>query len=179
MDKYLVLFPIPEPFNGQICLLMEKVASITGTQPPFWQLTPHMTFHRPLAGIDEDVLKNLVASAVLQMRRTRITLSGLFPFGKQYIVLPAQATRSVASLWVEINNLLSRLPEYEHGPYDDDNTLHVTVASKTSAVFDRAWPAIQGIRVESMTIPLQTICVCKKPIEGGKWENVASFSIPR
>ncbi len=179
MNKYLISFPIPDPFCGQLCLEMEKVASITGIPPPFWQLEPHMTFHRPLLGIDEGLVKNLVTSATLQMRQTRITLSGLFPFGEHFIVRPVQATRSVAALWVEINNLLSRLPEYEHGEYDGDNTLHVTIAQKTSAVFDRSWPEIRKIEVKPMTIPLRSIALYRKPAAGGRWESIASFPIPQ
>ncbi|MBU6388626.1 hypothetical protein KGQ72_02010 [Patescibacteria group bacterium] len=138
-----------------------------------------MTFHRPLTGIDEGVLTNLIRGATLQMKQTRITVSGLHPFGKQYIILPVHATRDTAALWVGINDILSRLPEYEHGKYDGDNTLHITVAEKTSAVFDRSWPAIQEkVKVEPMTIPLTRVALCRKLEKEGRWELVEQFPIP-
>ncbi len=178
MYKYLIPFPVPDPFKGRICELQDAVATITNISPPYWRLAPHVTFHRPLTGISENVLKNIVGSAVLQMRQTRITLHALYPFGKHYIVLPVQATRAVASLWVEINNLLRRLPEYEHGEYDDDNTLHVTIAEKTTPVFDRAWPAVRKIPFEPITVPLRSVALWRKSAEGGAWETVEAFNIP-
>ncbi len=178
MYKYLVLFPIPDPFGGQLCKLQDEVAALTHISPPYFNLEPHVTFHRPLSGIGENVLKNLIRSATLQMRQTRITLHALYSFGKHYIVLPVQATRDVAALWVEINHLLARLPEYEHGQYDGDNTLHISIAAKTILVFDQTWPAIRKIQVEPMTIPLRTIALYRKLVEGGPWETVETFSIP-
>ncbi len=178
MHKYLVLFPIPNPFARRICRLMDDVAAITGLQPPYHKLLPHVTLHRILMGVDERVLKNLVASATLQVRQTTVTLHSLLPFGKRYVVLPVHLTRSAASLWVCINDLLSRLPEYEHSEYDADNTLHITVAAKTTPVFDHAWPLIQKIPVEPMTIPLRTIALYRKPAAGGRWEAVETFSLP-
>lgn len=176
--KHLILFPIPDS-DGKLRLAMDGVASITGMNPPYHKLPPHMTFHRPLTKINEEVLRNIVRSVTLQMKQTRITLGGLHAFGKQYIVLTVYATRNAAALWVGINDLLSRLPEYEHGKYDGDNMLHVTVAAKTSAVFDRSWPLIQErIKVEPMVIPLTMIALCRKPVDGGRWELVEKFRIP-
>lgn len=178
MEKHLIMFPIPHPYRKELCRLMDRVASETGIPAPHMKLPPHVTFHRPLEGISETTLQKLITSTTLRMRQTRITVNSLFPFGKHYIVLPVQATRSVAALWVGINNLLSRLPEYEHGEYDDDNTLHITVAAKTSAVFDTAWPTIQKIHVKPMVIPLRTIVLCRKTEGGEKWETMQKFHIP-
>jgi len=178
MYKHLVLFPVPNPFCGQICKIEDRIAHETGINPPYVKLPPHMTFHRPIAGLNERTLVNLIASATLQVRQTRITVSSLFPFGKHYIVMPEQSTRTVAALWNALNDLVSRLPEYEHGEYDGDNALHITVAEKTTPVFDRVWPTVRKIEIEPMTIPLREIALCRKPIEGGRWVKVASFPIP-
>src|SRR3989344_2134567 len=178
MDEYLILFPIPNPYRRELCRLMDQISYQTEIPPPYQKLMPHITFHRPLTGVGGPALKNIIASTALRMKQTRITLSSLFPFGKHYIVLPVQATRSVAALWVGINDLVSRLPEYEHGTYDDDNTLHVTVAAKTSDVFDEAWPEIEKMRVKPMMIPLQTIALYLKSEAEGKWKEVEKFHIP-
>lgn len=178
MEKYLVLFLIPEPFRTQLCQLMDEVARVSGLPPPHLSLPPHMTFHRPLAGIDECVMKNIVQSAALQMHQTRVTLHALFPFGEHYIVLPVQATKSVAALWVEIGNLLSRLPEYEHDQYDGDNTLHVTIAAKTTPLFDRVWATLRTRRIDPMTMRLTEISLYKKSAEGGVWTPVETFLLP-
>ncbi|MDO8231635.1 MAG: hypothetical protein Q7T37_00285 [bacterium] len=178
--KYVVLFPIPEPDSGHIRTIMDDIASITGIKPPHHKLPPHVTFHKPLTGIKEDLLENLVMSMVLQMKPTRLVLHDLFPFGKEFIVLPVQATRCAAQLWVGIDANLSRLPKYEHGKYDGDNTLHVTVAEETSLVFDRVWKTVKRkVRVTPMEVLLDKICLYRKPIEGGVWDLVRSFPFPR
>ncbi len=177
MYKYLVLFAVPNPHLGELEELARKMAEKTGLPPP--SLGPHVTFHRPIKNIAEEKILDLTESMVLQVKRTRVTVSHLFPFGKQFIVLPVHATRVVADLWTGITNLLLRLPEYEHGPYDDDNTLHITVAEKTHRVFDRIWPEVQNMFRQEMNIPMETIEVHRKPQEGGKWERIALFQIPK
>jgi hypothetical protein len=116
---------------------------------------------------------------VLQIRQTRITVSHLHHFGKEYIVMPVHATRSIATLWVGINQLLSSLPEYVHGKFDDDNTLHITVAEDFSDVFDEVWSKIKTIPIDEMNIPVQKLEIHRKLISGGTWEKCAEYDIPK
>jgi len=176
--KYLILFPIPEPFNTELCVLMDEISTYTALPSPYKKLPPHVTFHRPLEGIDENLIKNLAQSMVLQIRQTRMTVSHLFPFGKQFIVLPVHATRRLATLWVGINTLLSSLPEYEHGEFDHDNTLHITIAEKTTVIFDSIWKKIEQITINSMTIPVEKIEIYRKPVLDGVWERILELTIP-
>lgn len=175
--KYVVIFPAPESAMLELHLLMDKIAEHTHISPPYKKMISHVTLHRPITGISEFKLKNLVESMALQMRQTRMTTCGFFPFGKQYIVLPIQTTRGLAALWVGLNDLLARLPEYEHGEYDWDNTLHITVAEKTSAIFDEAWPKIKLIDIPTFTMLVDRVDLWRKPFAGGFWEKIASFSI--
>ncbi len=177
--KYLILFPIPEPFNTKLRLLMDSISERTAVPPPYKKLPPHITFHRPIEGVEESTIKNLVESMTLQIHQTRITVNELFPFGKEFVVLPVHATRRLATLWVGINNLLSMLPEYEHGEFDHDNTLHITVAEKTSAIFDTVWKDIKQIAMEPMTIPVEAIEIHRKLIPIGSWEKIAEYTIPK
>ncbi len=178
--KYLILFPIPEPESSDLRALMDEVAECTKLQPPYKNIPPHITFHRPISEIDLDSLLNIVRSSALQIKKTRITVSSFFPFGKQYVVLPVHATLSLASLWVELNNLLSRLPQYVHGEFDMDNTLHITVARKISGIFHNVWPQIRQIPIPDFTIPLTHLELYRKGIgsEHVVWEKVGSFPIP-
>ncbi|MEK7646995.1 MAG: hypothetical protein AAB378_01300 [Patescibacteria group bacterium] len=177
--KYIVIFPVPEPVLSELNGFMDKIAEHTHILPPYKKMIPHVTFHRPIVGISEFKLKNLVESMALQMRQTRMTTCGFFPFGKQYIVLPIQATRGLATLWVGVNDLLARLPEYEHGEYDWDNTLHITVAEKTSVVFDEVWPKIKLIDIPTFTISVDRVDVWGKPLVGGFWKKIAYYSIAK
>lgn len=177
-NEYLILFLIPDPFCIRLCRLMDDIASITRIDPPYRSLPPHVSFHRPLMGIDETALKELLRNIVPQMKQARITLHGVSPFKKQSIILPGQATRGANSIWTGIAAILSALPKYNPGEYDNDRPLHVTVAEKTSCIFDRAWPNIRNIKVELMHIPLQRIALYRKSIEEDKWKQIANFPIP-
>jgi hypothetical protein len=55
--KYLVLFPIPEPYYIQIKEVMIKVERCNTVRCPIFLKQPHITFHRPIEGIDETVIK--------------------------------------------------------------------------------------------------------------------------
>lgn len=175
-NKYLILFPIPEPYQVGICNIMDTIAVHTKIDPPYKKLDPHITFHRPITGIEERVIQNLVLSMSLQAKRTRITVSGIYAFGKHYIVLPVHATHAIANLWVGIHKLFSSLPAYEHNEFDHDNTLHITLAEKTSAVFDRAWPLVHDMPFTEMTIPVEHIVLYKKE-PGGTWKKVTSYEL--
>ncbi len=177
--KYLILFLIPDPFCTQICHIMDEVTSATGIPPLYRSLPPHLTILRSVLDIDADILKDRVKRVVPRMRQTTIRLDGLSHFGKQFIVLPVLSTRSVASLYVDVDNLLSRIPEYEPGEYNDANSFHVTVADRTSHVFDTAWPNIRKIEVDPMTFSLQEIALYQKPMVGGVWTQICTFAIPK
>lgn len=178
--KYLILFPIPEPHSSDLRAFMDEIAELTKLPPPYKEIPPHITFHRPVREIDPEILRYLIRSSSLQIRKTRITVSGLFPFGKQYLVLPVHATLGLASFWVELNNLLSRLPRYVHGEFDTDNTLHITVARKVSDVFHNIWPKVCHIPVPRITAPVTHIELHRKELGGqyGVWEKIDSFMIP-
>jgi len=175
--KYLVLFPIPEPHRRWLMDLMDEISRLTGMAPPYEKIVPHVTLHKPLTGIDERVAIDLTRSAALQVRQTRVNVAGFSAFGHHYIVLPVHATRAVAHLWVSLGELFSKLPEYVHGPYDLDNTLHITVAEKVGGVFEGAWPLVRAIPYEPVEIPVSTIELYSKPLERGRWEMVESYPL--
>lgn len=177
-SKYLILFPAPKPYAGKLMDLMDTVALRTGLPTPHKKLPPHVTFHRPITGIAEEVILDLTKSVALRSRQTRVTVSHLFNFGKQYIVLPVHATRSVASFWVAITEVLAMRPEYRHGEFDHDNTLHITIAEKVAPVFDRTWPTVRNMFHEEMNIPMQSVELFRK-CSGSNWEKIENFPIPR
>lgn len=177
--KYIVLFPVPEPYATEIKAMMDPIEQLTGVPAPHKKLPPHMTFHRPIEDVPEERILQLTQSMVLQTPQTRITVSNLIAFGKEYIVLPAHATRGVASLWVGITALLAQLPEYRHGPYDSENTLHITIADHMTPHFDYVWPTLQDTRVKIMEIPVQTVEVWKKGLEKNhQWQKVVEYTLP-
>ena len=178
--KYLILFPVPEPYCNELRCLMDEIAAYTKIIPPYGQIKPHITFHRPIVGIEQKVIENLIQSSVCRIRQTRMLVGDLFPFGKHYIVLPVYATLNLALLWGMLNELLLQLPEYIHGEFDRDNTLHITVARKTSEVFDNAWKMIKAIPVPNLIIPINRVSLYKKHInrDDGRWEEVVTFNIP-
>jgi hypothetical protein len=176
--KYLVLFPVPKPHKVMIERLAEKVSAHTGLPSPYrGELGPHMTFHRPIEGIEEDVVLTLAKSVSLQCKPTRVTVDRLAHFGKHYIVLPVQTTLANAYFWVRLTAIFAEQPEYEHGPFDFDNTLHISIASKTSEIFDKAWPMVRAISVSEMNIPMDKVALCRKPLSGGDWEKIAEFNL--
>ncbi len=182
--KYLIIFPIPSRESKLLCDMMDKIARLTKPSPPYIsppyeRLSPYVTFHRPISGINEDVLKNILQSAILQIKVTRIRLNGLDCFGKQYIVAPVQATASVAHLWIALLQLLQRIPEYKHEKFDHDNTLHVTMAEKIFTVFDKIWPKVRRFKFDAMDIIFDKMELWRKSVTGGSWEKVETFCLPR
>lgn len=179
MYKYIIAFPIDEePYLKTLRDLIDKVAKETGLPPIYEKMVPHITFHRPIENIDEEKIKNITKGAVLHIKQTRITVSSIYNFGKNYIVLPVHSTKTVASLWININSILSQLPEYEHDKYDGDNTLHISIAEKTSEVFDKCWKNIKNIEFEEMNIPVKKISIFRKNLSGGAWEILDEYEIP-
>ena len=133
---------------------------------------------------DDAVLRRLLANiATRQTGQSSITFSGSvdhFEGSKKemYIVLPAQTTWKAASLWVEVREELAILLGHNQDERDDDNTLHSTLAEVTEEKHNQAWPKIRQFRIERMTMRLRSLDLCRKPMTGGKWGKVASFSIP-
>ena len=157
---------------------MDEISKKTGLPVLYQKMCPHVTFHRPIVGINESTIKNITEGTILtHLRQTRISISNIHHFGKQYIVLPVHATKTLADFWVNLNSLLSQIPEYEHGAFDNDNTLHITVAEKTYDVFDTVWKDIRMISFEEMEIPLKKIGIYKKPINNGIWQMVEEYEI--
>ena len=177
MFKYLVALPVPAPFDDDIVSLMVRVAAVTELNPPC-KLPPHVSFLKPLINIEERVLGNLVWSAVLSMRETRMTVSSFFNFGTHYFVLPVQVPLRAAALWIWMSKRIVLLPEYKYGPYDWDNTPHITVATNTTPVFEQSWPIVRRMEFEPITFPVTEVALYRKPVDGGNWELVKTFSIP-
>ena len=175
--KHIVLFPLRDELGERILNYMDQVAAYTRLDPPHRKLLPHVTFHRPIEGINESRLVNLVAGMATMTHVTRMRYAGLDSFGMNYIVLPIQATQAVAALWAAITTLLSTFPEYEHGPYDHDNTLQISLAGGTHKVFSRAWPHISRMHVEPRDIVVDCLEIHRKPVEGGAWEFLQRFDL--
>ncbi|MCL4403886.1 hypothetical protein M1432_00860 [Patescibacteria group bacterium] len=172
--KYLITLPV-EGHEANILLgIMDAIANVTGLPAPYSTgLGPHLTFHRPIQGLPEKRLIALVHDAARRMKPSVARASTLYPFGKQYVVMPVYATRTLAKTWLTMTDIVFSLPEYIPGTYDDDNMLHITLARHTSRVFDTAWPLIRKMYVPSLSIPLRRIEVYRKPVsQYGKWERV-------
>lgn len=180
MNKYIILFPITGGSGKSINEVMDKISAITHTEQPYKKMLPHITFHRPIKGVDEEKLINIAKSVALRLHKSRIRLNSLDHFGKEFIVLPVQATKTMATLWTGIHEILAQVPEYQHGQFDHDNTLHVTVAEKLSDIFDNTWKTIQKDCVfEPMDIEVKTIEIHSKSDEiGTAWECLTSIPLP-
>lgn len=176
-SKLLVMFPLPPSFRRQACAFMDQVAKYTKLPPPYRALSPHITFHRPITEVPFETLRGIVESACRRVQPTRMRLDGISHFGDHYVVMPVHVTSELAELWVEMRELLERVAEYRHCELDHDNTLHLTVAGKTSEVFKRAWPRIKRLEVPEFSIPVQYVEIHQKPLEGGSWRRVALFPI--
>lgn len=175
--KHIVIFALTGELLDRIKNYMDWIATYTKVAPPHLKLVPHVTFHRPIAGIDEQRLVKTVSGMTDLMYQTRMRYSGLDCFGKNFIVLPIHATQPAAALWASITTLVSTFPGYAHGPYDHDNTLHVSLAGGICKTFDAAWPHIKKIEVEPRDILVDSLEIHRKPIEGGSWELLQAFPL--
>lgn len=180
MKKYMILFPIEGQPGKAICTMMDNISVFTEKPQPYLKLITHMTFHRPIKGVDEKKLIDIATSAAKRLKKTRITVSGLYHFGKKYIVLPVHATLVVAMVWADLFKEVSQLPEYEHSPYDHDNTLHVTIGDDLVDVFDNVWKPIQeNCIIDAMDITVDKIDVWSKSNrKDSKWRRVKSIKLP-
>ncbi|MDP2665101.1 MAG: 2'-5' RNA ligase family protein [bacterium] len=181
MFKYLVLFFIPDPSHGQICSLADQIAEETDVHPSHVWLAPHVTFHRPIVVDDEDAVKKHLADAVARAKRSHITFSGgtdrFDNKDSSYIVLPAQTPLETVLLWAGVHAAFADLPGYERNERDGA-TLHTTLAEIPAKTCECVWSTVQKFRRERMVIPLTALSLCRKPIEGGRWEKIALFPIP-
>jgi 2'-5' RNA ligase len=177
--KYLIVVRVPEPANKIIRSLMDKVSGYTGTDPLYKKLFVHITLHKPLYGIEEEKLKNIISSVVQKMERATVGLASFHPFGRQYIVLPVIANTGFMIAFIELVKLIMPLRDYEHGEYDFNNTLHITIAEKISPIFSRIWPHIHKMPYRALEFELTTLALLRKPIHhDGLWEVVQEFIIP-
>lgn len=176
--KYLACFSIPHPHAGDIRRLMHRVAGMTHTKPLCEKLDPHITIYRPLIGVDECAVMNIIEQEVQRARSTMITTDRLSHFETEHIVLPVRAALGVTMLWVDISRRLSKLAGGDPDQYTFDNTLHVSVASKTTPRFKQAWPQVKKIEVEPMHIKLEEIVLYWK-VHGMRWEPLRAFPFPK
>ena len=182
--KYLAALIVSPPFDMTILDIERRIAQHTDMPYDSNGLPPKITFHPPITKIDEKTVKTLVHSMSLQVHQTRFITGCLSHFGKEYIVLLICATKTLANFWVGVTNLLARLPDYVHDPHDSDNMLHITVASHTTQVFDRAWPAIKadiGASIEPTTVFAKEIGLYRQEIgtasERFPWEEIARYPL--
>ncbi len=178
MSKYLVLFFIPGPFCGQIRILADQIAEKTGVHPPHLWLAPHVRLHRPIVTDEEDILKKCLTDVVTRARQSSLTFGGgIDRSGSRHIVLRAQLTLEMASLWTGIRAGFASLSEYKCGEHDGSDMLHTVVADIPEEGFNRLWPTIQQFRIGRAVIPVQEITLCRKPVLGCRWESLVSFPI--
>lgn len=178
--EHLIVFPIGNSHRGRLRKLMDDAAKVTGIAPPYLRLPPHVSVCSPLSGINERALVQAISEEVAQARQTRMTIAGsLFPFGKHYIVCPVHTTLAAASLWSGILARVSRLSGYEADEHEGDNTLHATIAARTSEVFDAVWPTLEKVYIRPMTIPLKYVVLYRKlEAVSQNWKRITTFSIP-
>lgn len=176
--KYIIALSFSDEYDKKLRILMDNVSLITNTPPLYNHMIPHVTLHRPLSGINYEKIINLAQSIALRLHKSRIRVGGIEHFGKKYIVLPVHATYTIASLWSGIHELLSQVPEYEHGPFDHDNTLHITLAKDTEEIFDQSWNTLrEKCFTESFDIPVDRVSVYGK-LSSGDWGVVQHISLP-
>ena len=176
--KFIIIFPILGTVGDSIKNKMDIVASTIGfdTEPLYKKMLPHISLHRPIDTISLEKLKNSVTSIALRLHKTRIRIGGIDHFGSEYVVLPVQATKTAASLWSGIHELVSQFPEYEHGPFDHDNTLHITIAEGFSKYFDSYWSSIKKFcSIEPIDVTIDTIAIYGKSKTG--WAEVYNVSL--
>lgn len=182
--KYIVLFPIPEPQRNVIHDLMFKISKCIGLEPPCKTIMPHITLHRPIRGGEEtgEKIIKIMRSSISGLKQTHTTISDISTFGKEYIVLRANVPLGLASLWVELNEALHKLPGYKQEEFDMENTLHITLASKTSKVFQKFYSSKNELYLpKKLIIPIENIALYRRPTaeENSKWERVKVFSLAK
>lgn len=176
--KYIIAFSFEKVYDTKLREFMDTVARITNMDALYHHMVPHITLHRPLVGIEYTKVSNLATSIALRLHKSRIRIGGIEHFGKKYIVLPVHATYVIASLWSGIHDLLSQVPEYEHGPFDHDNTLHITLAKDTEQVFDAVWDTIrQKVVFDSFDIPIGAVAIYGKN-QVGNWDLIEEIPLP-
>jgi hypothetical protein len=135
--------------------------------------------HKPIEGVDERTLLNVVEGIALQSKRTRARAVCLDQFDNQFIVIPVIASQAFADFWSDLNRRLRVMSEYQHDDNDGDNTMHVTIAKELGEGFSMAWEVLMDYRFRPIDVLIDTIVVWRKPIGSGSWEFVREFPIPQ
>jgi 2'-5' RNA ligase len=136
--KYIIVFLLPDWYQEQAKKSADIIAQETDTRPIYEKMIFHISIHRPITGISLEKAKNLVCSVALRTHKSRLRIGGLDYFGEKYIVVPVIATKTAAGIWVGVHDELSKVSEYEHGEFDHDNTLHVTLFEAVNDNFQQA-----------------------------------------
>lgn len=176
-SKFIIIFPITGTFDEVIRKNMDHIARILQKDPLYLKMIPHVSLHRPITTLSFEKVKNLTESIAQKLHKSRIRIGGIDHFGKEYIVTPVYATRTVASLWSGIHELFAQVPEYEHSQFDHDNTLHITLVEKCSDNFDEYWSRIEKeCFVEPEDFLIDRIALFGKSDTG--WECVHEIMLP-
>lgn len=165
-------------FNA-VSLLMERVASETGIQPPHWcsHLPLHIALHSPVVQSETGVLKRIMEESARRASQSEMRLADTLYFSHGDIVLPVFTPLAVASLWTEINEQIGKLPGCKPEACGRADTLYVTIAKGAPALSDYSRWKIQRAMAE-IRIPFCMTALYQKPIARGSWERAASFNIP-
>lgn len=179
MYKYLIGIPIPNTYVPGLHHMMDIAARLADCEPLYVQTPDHMTFHKPIFGVDERTLLNTVQGVALKCKQTRVRALCLDQFDDQFIVIVVVGTQSFADFWSQVNQSLRVMPEYPHDPSDGDNTMHVTIAKNLGESFPMAWEVLMDYRFRPINVKIDTIVVWRKPIGSGSWDEIARYPIPQ
>lgn len=173
--EYVVVGRLPEPARHSVQALTERVVAITRTLPSNG-LPPHLTFQRVATGIPPAAFMPRLERAVAATHRCSVTFEGLDHFGPHYIVLRVRPTQQLGAMWGRIGEALSCLPNFQAEPFASENTLHVTLAAKTTRVFARAWPRVRRMRVAPIAFTLTRLDMYRR--EDAEWTLFKEFLLP-
>lgn len=176
--KYLVVFPVVGPAKGVIEAVMERVAEISGKVPVNTKLPPHITLHPPIQGITRSDLVDLVAFLVRRERGFNVATSVPTFFGKELYVLPIESQPlALARLWSGLYRGVVNFLGQKSGPYDDFNTLHITLGDGLSKASQATHHQLASLIIPRLELLLDMVVVYEK-VAGGVWNPVKTFVLP-
>jgi 2'-5' RNA ligase len=176
MYRYIILFPLSADADRNVRSIMDMISEHTYTSPPYSKLPPHITFHKPIRGIRESTICAITETMAREMKCTDVVLGRIAHFSKHYIVLPVHTTLSLAHFWTGVSIQFSQLPEYEKDAYEENNSLHIALAKKTTKIFDTVWPHVKDIELD-LTCTLSMLEIWRKPIHGVGWEKFKQYQL--